>query len=238
MTLVANTGNLGIGETQPTETLHVAGIITTTSDLFVATNLSVKGNLEMTGALSQVNAKEVNGTFAGPLTGLVNATTGVSTFQSIKVTDKTETQFDGFGINKTPDAGNMVDIIGDSGTDDSKVFVNNDGNIGIGTTRIDDTININALQAKATLGAVGVGTTNPQAVIDFRYAGQDQPATIDGNPNPAANRMYAYLPMVTSAQENSLVGMAVGALIFNISTEKLKYYSGAGVGLGWKDVNS
>ena len=238
MTLVANTGNLGIGETEPTETLHVAGIITTTSDLFVATNLSVKGNLEMTGALSQVNAKGVNGTFAGPLTGLVNATTGVSTFLSIRVTDKTETQFDGFGINKTPDAGNMVDIIGDSGTDDSKVFVNNDGNIGIGTTRIDDTININALQAKATLGAVGGGTTNPQAVIDFRYAGQDQPATIDGNPNPAFGRMYAYLPMVTGTQETALVGMAVGALIFNTSTEKLKYYSGSGAGLGWKDVNN
>ena len=229
MTLVANTGNLGIGETQPTEKLHVAGIITTTSDLFVATNLSVKGNLQMTGTTSQVNAKQVNGTFVGPLTGLVNATTGVSTFQSISITDKTNTQFDGLGINKNPDAGNIIDIIGDSGLESSKVFVSNNGTIGIGTTRIDDTVNINALQSKATFGAVGVGTTNPQAVVDLSAGGLD--ATGD-----SANRMYVYLPTVNNAQENALVGMRVGALTFNVETGKFRFYQGSGVGQGWKNI--
>ena len=170
MTLVANTGNLGIGETEPTEKLHVAGIITTTSALFVGTDVTVAGIITMTGATSSITGN-LNGNVSGNVTGLVNATTGVSTFKSVSITDKTNTQFDGFGINKIPDTGNMVDIIGDSGTDDSKVFVTNDGNIGIGTTRIDDTININALQSKATFGAVGVGTTQPLAAIDFRFAG-------------------------------------------------------------------
>lgn len=220
MTLVANTGNLGIGKTDPTETLHVAGIITTTSSLFVATDLSVKGNLEMTGASSQIIANQVNGTFAGNLTGLVNATTGVSTFQSISVTDKTNTQFDGFGINKNPDSGNMVDIIGDGGEISTKLFVANNGTIAIGTDRIDDTVNINALQSKATLGAVGVGTTNPQAVIDFKYAGQSATGA-------AANRMYAYLPVINTTQVNALVGMTIGALVFDGQSGQLKFYNGS-----------
>ena len=220
MTLVGNTGNLGIGETQPTELLHVGGGATFTGNSFISTNLSIKGNLEMTGTTSQIIAKQVNGTFAGPLTGLVNATAGVSTFQSISVTDKTNTQFDGFGINKNPDAGNMVDIIGDSGEDSTKVFVSNNGTIGIGTDRIDDTVNINALQSKATLGSVGVGTTNPQAVIDFKYAGQSATGA-------AANRMYANLPVINTAQVNALVGMTTGALVFDSQSEQLKFYNGS-----------
>ena len=114
----------------------------------------------------------------------------------------------------------MVDIIGDGGEDSTKVFVSNNGTIGIGTDRIDDTVNINALQSKATLGSVGVGTTNPQAVIDFKYAGQSATGA-------AANRMYAYLPVINSSQRDALVGMTTGALAFNVSTEKLIFYNGS-----------
>ena len=82
------------------------------------------------------------------------------------------------------------------------------------TDVIDDTININALQAKATFGSVGVGTTNPLSAVDFRHAGKDQPSTIDGNPNPAFGRMYMYPPKITESQKSSLVGFTNGAMIF------------------------
>ena len=46
--------------------------------------------------------------------------------------------------------------------------------------------------------------------------------------------MYAYLPEVNNAQESALTGMRLGALVFNIEDEKLRYYNGS----TWQNVNS
>ena len=90
---------------------------------------------------------------------------------------------------------------------------------------IDDSIGINALQAKATFGAIGIGTTQPQSAFDCRYAGRD---ATEGD----ANRMYFYPPFVNNTQEGNLTGMEEGAIVYNTQASKLRFYKGS----AWADV--
>jgi len=214
MTLTS-TGSLGIGVTIPLHKLHVAGISTLGGNTFIGGNLSVLGSLT---SQATINATEFNGEVDGNLTGNVNATSGLSTFFNIKVTSK-QTEFSGLGIGRTCATTNLVDIIGPSGISTSNIFITTDGSIGIGTNRIDDTININAVKSKATLGALGIGKTNPLSAVDFSDAGKD--ALGD-----AANRMYMYPPKLNNSQKSNLVGVTAGAMIYNTSADKLQVYDG------------
>jgi hypothetical protein len=214
MTLTSD-GSLGIGVTIPLHKLHVAGISTLGGNTFIGGNLSVLGSLT---SQATINATEFNGEVDGNLTGNVNATSGLSTFFNIKVTSK-QTEFSGLGIGRTCATTNLVDIIGPSGLSTSRIFITTDGSIGIGTNRIDDTININAVKSKATLGSLGIGKTNPLSAVDFSDAGKD--ALGD-----AANRMYMYPPKLNNSQKSNLVGVTAGAMIYNTSADKLQVYDG------------
>ena len=230
MTLTGD-GNLGIGITLPVHPLHVSGIATVSSHLYVGDSITGIGSVTASSFYGGLT-----GDVTGDLTGNVSVTSGTSTFSNIKVNDK-DTQFAGIGIGKNCAASNIIDAVGGDGLYSSRLFVTTDGNIGIMTDVIDDTININALQAKATLGSVGVGTTNPLSAIDFRYAGQDQPATIDGDPNPAANRMYMYPPKITETQRNNLVGVTNGAIIFNTTADNNNGKLQVRAGGNWVDLH-
>ena len=97
MTLT-NTGNLGIGETQPNTALHVNGISTVTGNSFVAGNFYGKQNLEIGGDADVVGDLSVTGNFtlnttlsanvAGNVTGNLSGSIndiGISTFANIAI---------------------------------------------------------------------------------------------------------------------------------------------------------
>ena len=213
-------GNLGIGITLPEMELHVSGGSTVSGNSYYGGDLTVYGTLTAVGNITG------NANF-GYIQGNIDASSliqsvGVSTFSEINVT-QTNSILAGVGIGTT----NPNDYRLDINEDDKRFFVDIDGNIGIKTDVIDDTITINALQGKATFGSVGVGTTNPQSAVDFREAGQDA----EGD---AANRMYMYPPKVTTAQRNALTGMTGGAFVYNTSENRLEFYQ---QGVGWRGVS-
>ena len=47
----------------------------------------------------------------------------------------------------------------------------------------------------------------------------------------SANRMYMYPPKVTTAERGSLSGVTAGAMVYNISVNRLQVYNGS----TWKD---
>ena len=223
MTLT-NTGVLGIGITIPdsTKKLHVlggskiTGVSTFNSDLFVGNNLNVKGTLTVSLVTASVT---------GNLTGNVNASSGLSTFSGIKVTDKTETNFAGIGIGTTCSNLNYIETVNDAGFSTSKFIVNTEGKVAIGTDNIRDGIGLNAHKEKATFGAVGVGTTSPLAAVDFRDAGQDGVGVF-------ANRMYMLPPQVDNNERTGL-STVTGAVIFNTTASKLQIY----ISDNWVDLH-
>ena len=91
MTLT-NTGRLGIGETQPNETLTVSGVCTISSNSFVGGNFFVDGNTTIGGDVSiggnliipSINTN-VTGNLTGSVFGNVNIFSGISTFKKVGV---------------------------------------------------------------------------------------------------------------------------------------------------------
>ncbi len=140
MTLT-NTGRLGIGVTNPTETLTVSGVSTVTSNSFVGGNFNVSGNSVIAGNLtlggslgvSAISA-DITGNVTGNLTGNVNATSGISSFRRIGInTDipfssldldcfEGEAGFQRVGIGSTvPNA--ILDVGGDLSEPSKKMII-------------------------------------------------------------------------------------------------------------------
>ena len=216
-------GSLGIGNTQPVNTLHVVGTSTVTSNSFVGGNLNVVGDSTITGTLSAgtLSITNLSANLTGNVTGNVNATSGLSTFTNLKVTGDTDI-LNNVGVGTTAITEFRVAI---NPEDEYKVFVGTNGNIGIRTTVSLDNIDINALRASAVFSNIGVGTTTPQtAVVDFADAGKIGITT--------TNR-FMLPPKITSA-ERSASSPVGGAFIYNTSTNRLEVYNGT----TWVGVSS
>ena len=222
MTLTGIGGSLGIGITTPTQALHVAG------NGFIAGNLTVDDTLTASTLVvnSTVNFSNIIcGTVAGTLIGNTNSTSGISTFNRLKTTSS-NSNFAGIGIKTDNTSSLPFDLYGNGSSSDTRVFITDNGRIGIKTSIIDNGVDISAVTSRATISSVGIGTTNPQSAVDMRHAGKELTGIF-------ANRMYMYPPQVTNTQRGNLAGVAAGAVIYNTTTNKLQVYNGS----AWQDCN-
>ncbi len=227
MTLL-NTGNLGIGETQPIEKLHVSGGATFTDNSFFSSNVHIDGNLTVDGDLNSLFDGDLTGDVTGNLNGNVNSTTGISTFGGGVVFSGLTTFTSNLAV------GNQVvsQPFSVGNFSSNRFFVAASGNVGVKTTETFG--NDFLVSGSAVSNIVGIGTTIPLSAVDFGAAGHNITS------GAYANRMYMIPPKITTAQRNLLVGgvsgvsTETGALIFNTSLNKLQVYNGN----GWETITS
>ena len=182
MTLT-NEGNLGIGITQPSARLEVAGL-TSTADLFVANDVTLSSNLFVNNDLSvtaagsstsvatlyitggRTNLLDGEGNVLVPVENNTNfnIASGISTANELDLFGKLHVDSDfaaGAGIlvavgatDERPLAPIQVGL----STDDSVIVIGNGGQIGIGTTAVPDTVSLDCSEGVATFNRIGIGT--------------------------------------------------------------------------------
>ena len=153
-------GNLGLGITVPTNTLHVVGTSTITGNAFFGQNLDVVGNTNISGTLNLT--EDLTSNLTGNVTGNVNSTIGFSTFYDISVTNNVSSFRSFIGIGTIGSNPNIYFQVLDQ-------FIVSSSGIGIGTNIeipiIDSNFTISASDADAVFKRVGIGTTVPQAAL-------------------------------------------------------------------------
>jgi len=231
-------GSLGIGITNPSNTLHVVGTSTVTGNSFIGGDLTVSGNIN--GSI----------TIADILTSNINVTSGISTFNIIN-----PTQF-GIGTNAPivdVDARSSVALFSSVGigTDDigqADLRVPNGfaefTSVGIGTTQVytvpDDgnsgdlqlhnksmtVFNGSVLVDDSPISSIGFGTFIPRSILDF------------GRVGAAASTGFMILPTLDSTQRVGLAYTVEGAIIYNSTTKKHQGYGSidGGTTFGWQDL--
>jgi hypothetical protein len=202
-------GNLGIGITLPTVSLHVVGTSTVTNSVYAGTNIYAGNNVYVGNNLT-VNGSFSAGTLSGNVTGNVTGnlagnvySTGLSTFSQATITTN-------LGI------GTIASVYAiEIGSGSNKLLISNSA-IGINTTTITGGAGLDALQSIALFKGVGIGTTSPRCYADFSDAGT----------NALAAGRFMLPPKVTTTQRNALATVE-GAFIYNTSNKRLELYNGS-----------
>ena len=223
MTLIGTTGRLGVGVTEPEQTLHVGGGTTVDGSLYVSNDVFIIGSLTVPTINSDVFGN-LTGDVDGNITGNVNVNTGISTFLRIELpnfsskvgiatTAPLETSDDVVHINSYPGSGPL-----------NRVMINDKGQVGIKTETIinNDQVGVDCRDYAGLFKNLVIGrdpdlSTN-QPGIDFRDAG-----TITG---VTTNRSMV-LPTVNNATRNLLPTIA-GSVIYNSTSNRMELYNGTG----------
>ena len=203
---LTNSGNLGIGKTDPNDRLHVEGNVAITgvctANTFVASDL--QGNL--TGNV----IGNINATGNGLNLGNSNVTSGVSTFAGVEITSTALLPSGGVGIGTTTN-GNVLSI---NALAEDRFFVATSGAVGIKQDTLSDGVELE-VNGDIKGSSIAIGDTGRSAA-DFSAA-----------VNQGNNRdkiAYMVIPRVTTAQRNALrdghtqsTTIIDGAMIYNTS---------------------
>jgi len=228
-------GYLGIGVTNPTHVLHVAGISTFTGAAHFEDNVTIEGTLSFgSGATLTATFKgDVQDTSSNVILDVsqpllnanVNTASGISTFNRVSAgsTIKTTNLVVGGDANRTI-SGHVITVNGET----SRFFVSENGVIGISTNvDLDDYADVGVFSPSkiGVFGGVGVGTTAVRCAVDLADAGTVGVGT---------TQPYFLPPKVSTTTRNGIGATITGATIYNITLNKLQVYTGS----AWETVTS
>ena len=212
-------GSLGIGQTNPEQTLHVVGTSTITSTAFFGGNVNIRGNTTVNGNINadSLTVPSLNAHIIGN-NAKIHSTTGISTVATFKATGIST-----FFGNVTITDGNSFQV--NSG--DANFFVSGNGTVGIRTSNLETDVVVAGDTLFKT--SVSVGTTG-RCAVDFSEL-------VNIKYNDGSDRSkgaYMLPPIFTTAQRNALVDGRLpgpvapinGAIVFNSDTGRLEIRDG------------
>ena len=234
-------GRLGLGKTNPDESLHVVGTSTVTGNAWFGSNVTINGTLTATS----VNLPSLTGT----LLGNVYTTTGISTFNNVTTSGNiTVSAASSIGIGTTVpivdlDARSKRGFFGTIGISTTVIYgsevLSLGGNVvsplsgvGIGTTSLNPALGGVQIYGKRadlyngalfldTSSTIGFNTSIPKSIFDFSNVGS------------ATTRPVVVFPNIDNSTRNGIGLTPSGSVIFNTTTSKLQVWTGT----AWADLH-